>query len=236
MCALVVRRMGHRMFVALLAGCALCCAAVDTKGKPRPPSPSPPCAYRPGCDYPKTHWSTLVPRFWWPATTKITTKEQCCCACKQNWAKASTHMAECAASVFYAGPPAQCWLHTIEDVKAGCLGNSTAVACLNRDPGWPPGPPGPPAPQCPSAPVIPPKPPPAMPCTIAPLPPAPPAPKRWVSWWYDGPSATNASSPGDVAFLAQLKAQGGAKVATSILLGCGDTINATGFFVPGTSR
>jgi hypothetical protein len=86
-------------------------------------------------------------------STPITSKEECCCACKL---KKGTHKQQCEASVFYAGPPAECWLHTSQDVTRGCVANSSATACLNQDPGWGPPPPGfqpgPPAPPCGPAP------------------------------------------------------------------------------------
>eukprot|EP01043_Picozoa_sp_COSAG02_P080888 COSAG02_NODE_19458_length_880_cov_16.793854_1_plen_229_part_10 len=138
--------LGGRACVALLAAGVLSAPAVEAKGKHPPPAPPPPCAYKANCAYPHTHWSGRV-------TTPISSKEECCCACKL---KKGTHKQQCEASVFYAGPPAECWLHTFEDVARGCVANSSATACLNRDPGWGPPPPGfqpgPPAPPCGPAP------------------------------------------------------------------------------------
>ena len=57
------------------------------------------------------------------------------------------------------------------------------------------------------------------------------AAKPWVSWWFD----THWSSSGNsTAALAQLRRQGGFRVATSMLLYCGDFVTADGAVQAGT--
>lgn len=53
----------------------------------------------------------------------------------------------------------------------------------------------------------------------------------WVSWWFD----THWSNSGNAtAALAQLRVQGGASVASSLLLYCGDFVAAGGSIQVGT--
>jgi hypothetical protein len=62
-------------------------------------------------------------------------------------------------------------------------------------------------------------------------------PKRWVSYWYSPAHTADDKEPSHnvTATLELLKREGGSKVATSLMLYCGDSIRSDGTFSAGVS-
>ena len=117
-----------------------------------------------------------------------------------------------------------------------CKAQQNQTACTAAHCNWANG-------KCASPPKPPPPPPPppaVLPCTIAPLPPAPPTRGiggRWASYWAGVPAYLNGTNADGVTKLtALLKANGGNATVTSLIVGCGDTIDVSGAFVPGVSQ
>ena len=190
------------------------------------------CIYTSGCSYNST---------WAPLHTSVfssPSKEMCCCLCKGRPGTHHSYLARCTASVFFAnstGGNGSCHLHFAADVAGGCIPDARAVLCLSpanlANHSQFPNITGP---VCPANPA--PTPPP-LPCTIEPLPPAPSAPKRWASYWASVPQFLNGTNTDAVTkLIALLKANGGNATVTSLIIGCGDTIDANGTFVDGESE
>ena len=117
-----------------------------------------------------------------------------------------------------------------------CKAQQNQTACTAAHCHWANG-------KCASPPKPPPPPPPppaVLPCTIVPLPPAPPARGiggRWASYWAGVPAFLNGTTADGVTKLtALLKANGGNATVTSLIVGCGDTIDVDGAFVLGVSE
>lgn len=192
------------------------------------------CIYKPGCSYNST---------WAPVHTSVfssPSKEMCCCLCKGRPGTHHSYLARCTASVFFANSTGSgngsCHLHFAADGSGGCIPDAGAVSCLSpanlANHSQFPNVTGP---VCPANPA--PTPPP-LPCTIEPLPPAPaPANPRWASYWAGVPTFLNGTNTDAVTkLITLLKANGGNATFTSLIIGCGDTINANGTFVEGKSE
>ena len=191
------------------------------------------CIYTPGCKYNST-WAPLH-----ASVFSSPSKEMCCCLCKGRPGTHHSYLARCTASVFFAsstpGGNGSCHLHFAADVAGGCIPDAGAVSCLSpaylANHSQFPNITGP---VCPANPA--PTPPP-LPCTIESLPLAPIAPKRWASYWAEVPRFLNGTNTDAVTkLIALLKANGGNATFTSLIFGCGDSIDANGTFVQGESE
>ena len=74
-----------------------------------------------------------------------------------------------------------------------------------------------------------------LPAAVSPALPASPTASRWVSYWYSPGNSSTISREHNRLTLALLKKEGGNKVATSLMLYCGDVIREDGTFGPGAS-